>query len=219
MVDTLDDRLSSAVYEYNGMIFTTHTITPLGTDHTIIEYQVSDAATNTVLFTGTIGSSDLNHDYWQSSLAVSVNGELVIGYNRSGYDQNISVYAQAFDVGAGGAIHQIGNADLLVTSPTDDYHNGSTDGFAAVGRQRWGDYSQVTVDPNDPSQFWVIGEFAREPNDAANGHPGGTGGTRWGTWIADVEVAVPEPSTWAMMLLGVGLIGGAVRRRKSAIPA
>jgi PEP-CTERM motif len=28
--------------------------------------------------------------------------------------------------------------------------------------------------------------------------------------------AVPEPATWAMMLLGFGLVGGAMRRRKSA---
>jgi hypothetical protein len=31
-------------------------------------------------------------------------------------------------------------------------------------------------------------------------------------------VAVPEPSTWAMMLLGFGMVGVAVRRRKAAKP-
>ena len=215
MVDTLDDRLSSAVYEYNGMIFTTHTITPNGTDHTIIQYQVSDAATDAVLYTGTIGSKDLNHDYWQSSLAVNSKGEIVIGYNQSGSDENISVLAQAFEVNAKGGMYAIGGANLLVTSPTDDYHNGSLDGQPAVGRQRWGDYSQVTVDPNNPNDFWVIGEFAREPNDAQNGHPGGTGGTRWGTWISEITVAVPEPSTWAMMLLGFGMLGGMARKRRT----
>ncbi len=219
VVDTLDDRLSSAVYEYNGMIFTTHTITPLGTDHTIIQYQVSNASTDAVLFTGTIGANDLNHDYWQSSIAVSANGEVVIGYNQSGYDENISVLAQAFGVNSHGDLYALGGAKLLVTSPTNDYHNGSLDGQPATGRQRWGDYSQVTVDPNDPSTFWVIGEFGREPNDAANGHPGGTGGTRWGTWVSSLTVSVPEPSTWAMMLVGFGVIGAASRRRKALLAA
>lgn len=32
-------------------------------------------------------------------------------------------------------------------------------------------------------------------------------------WQSDVAAAVPEPSTWAMMLLGFGLIGGAMRAR------
>jgi hypothetical protein len=32
-----------------------------------------------------------------------------------------------------------------------------------------------------------------------------------------VGVAVPEPETWAMMIVGFGFIGGAIRRRKAAI--
>ncbi|WP_338502854.1 choice-of-anchor P family protein [Sphingomonas kaistensis] len=36
---------------------------------------------------------------------------------------------------------------------------------------------------------------------------------------AGVAAAVPEPSTWAMMLLGFGAIGFAMRRRRSSTPA
>lgn len=34
-----------------------------------------------------------------------------------------------------------------------------------------------------------------------------------------VEAVVPEPATWAMMILGFGLVGGAMRRRSAARPA
>jgi hypothetical protein len=34
--------------------------------------------------------------------------------------------------------------------------------------------------------------------------------------VINASGAVPEPATWAMMLLGFGLVGGAMRRRKSA---
>jgi len=34
--------------------------------------------------------------------------------------------------------------------------------------------------------------------------------------LSDVTGAVPEPATWAMMIGGFGLVGGAMRRRRSA---
>ena len=34
--------------------------------------------------------------------------------------------------------------------------------------------------------------------------------------ISPISGAVPEPSTWALMLLGFGVVGGAMRSRKSA---
>ena len=46
----------------------------------------------------------------------------------------------------------------------------------------------------------------------------GTGGTASSTWrIDDVTlqlVAVPEPSTWAMLAIGLVALGAAARRRK-----
>ena len=36
--------------------------------------------------------------------------------------------------------------------------------------------------------------------------------------ITQVAAGVPEPGTWAMMLLGFGAIGVALRRRKAALP-
>lgn len=42
----------------------------------------------------------------------------------------------------------------------------------------------------------------------------------FGASLDNVAVsAIPEPATWAMMLLGIGLIGGAMRRRTTVRPA
>jgi hypothetical protein len=222
VVDTLDQRISSSVWEVNGKIFAVYTSTPVGGDHTYVHAMVIDAATNTLLSEQDIG--DGVHDYYQGSIAVNAKGQVIIGYDRSGSDPSdgkITFAAREFHVRSDGSLFQLGDELVLKVSLVDDYHNGSVDGQVASGRQRWGDYSAVQVDPNDPTRFWAIGEFAREYNDAAGGHPGGTGGSRWSEWIAEIGVGtqVPEPSNWAMLIAGFGLLGGAMRRRRTVVAA
>jgi hypothetical protein len=130
--------------------------------------------------------------------------------------------AQAFDTAADGSLVPTSGEVLLQTSVVDDYHNGTVDGLVGTGRQRWGDYSQVSVDPTNPNNFYVIGEIALEYNDTAGGHPGGSGGSRWGTWVAELDTsvaAVPEASTYLMMAFGLAAVGFASRRRQGALNA
>jgi hypothetical protein len=47
--------------------------------------------------------------------------------------------------------------------------------------------------------------------DASRGNPGVVYGEFGGTF----SLPVPEPTTWAMMILGFGLMGGALRRRRN----
>ncbi len=220
VIDSLDARIGSAVYEANGKIYSVQTVSDDNTDTSKVRITVIDAATNTILSETDIG--DGVHDFFEGSLSVNSKGQVVVGYNRSGSgaDGKVSFFEQQFGTDASGNLYARGGAQLLQVSVVDDYHNGSIDGFVAAGRQRWGDYSQVTVDPTDPTKFWLIGEYAREYNDAAGGHIGGTGGSRWSTWISEINTgAVPEPASWALMLTGFGLIGGAMRRRHKAVVA
>ena len=211
VVDTSDDRTSSAVWEQGGKIYATQTITPTGTDHTSVRWTVVDAKTNKVIAEGYIGNNNDGFDYFQGTITVNRSGQVVIGYNRSGSTPGvgkITDLANAYNPdGLGGLT--LTQTLLLHVSPIDDYHNGSTQFSAPAGRQRWGDYAQVTVDPNNDQSFWVIGEYALGylPNPTASF-------SRWGTWISAINLAaIPEPGTWAMMLMGFGLVGGAMRRR------
>lgn len=219
VIDALDERVSSSVYQVNGRIYLVQTVDDVldGLDEARVRYTVLDANTFAILDEGNIGEA--GYDYYQGSIAVNEFGQVVIGYNRSGFDAatgKISFMARMFSTGVDGKLIATSDEILLKESLTDNYENGALNGGKAVGRQRWGDYSQVSVDPSNSSNFYLIGQFAREYNNAAGGHPGGTGGSRWGTWVA-VLSAVPEPQTWAMMVFGFGLIGYAMRRRRYSV--
>lgn len=216
IIDSFDDRISSSAFEVNGRIYSVHTVTNPGDTLTSVRWTILDSATNAVLGEGNI--RDATHDYYQGSLAVNALGQVVISYNRSGLDPadgRITLAARTFQTTAAGTLVASGGEIVLRVSDTDDYHNGSGFGQVAAGRQRWADYSSVTTDPTNIHNFWVTGTFAREYNNAAGGHPGGTGGSRWGTFIANLNVgSVPEPTTWAMLILGFGFVGAQARRKR-----
>ena len=221
-IDTLDDRISSSVFEVNGRIYAVQTVMEAGNDHTQVRYYVIDSATNAILDQGQIG--DNTFDYYQGSLAVNANGQVVISYNRSGgiatgTDGRISIFAQAFATKSNGTLVKRGDALLLKQSLTGGYLNGNTEASGTPGgRQRWGDYSSTTLDPTNQGLFWVIGQFAREANTPANGYPLGSGFSRWGTYIAALSyrelAGVPEPQSWIMMMFGFGLVGTMLRRKQ-----
>ncbi len=223
-IDTLDDRFSSNAWEINGKTYVVHTITPddgdgdASNDYSRVRVIVMDSTTKNVIQTLDIGEA--NADAYQGSIAVS-DQRAVISYNQSSYDPvtgKIGIYANTYRIKADGTIEQIGTPILVKQSLTAGYLNGNVEASGVpVGRQRWGDYSAVTLDPENDSIFWLIGQFANEPYEVARpGFPSPASGfSRWGQWVAAVAVnGVPEPQTWATMLIGFGVIGFAARRRR-----
>lgn len=53
------------------------------------------------------------------------------------------------------------------------------------GRNRWGDYSYTSLDPNDDMSLWTVQEYALPPASASD--------SRWGTWVA--KTLAPPPAT------------------------
>ena len=214
-LDSGDTRTSSSVYQQNGNIYFARTVTPTGTDHNAVRITVLKASDLSVLQELDIaGGGDF--DYFQPAFNVSSFGA-VLEYNRSGGRTTgaagaVSIYANAYTLDSNG---------LLVFDATHLLKQGDNTGYFidfGSGRNRWGDYAAVTIDPTDPSKFWVIGEYATTSPFASIGNDG------WGTWISEITFrsnapSVPEPTTWAQMLLGFGLLGGAIRRRRVTVRA
>ena len=199
VVDGLDDRFSGTIYQVGNKIYAANAInngnqgggTAPGSN--AVHWMVIDATTNAVLQEGLI--TDGARDLWQPSIAANANGDVVIGYNKAGVDLNISSFAAVGHTVAG--VLSFSSQVLLKTSPVNNY----TDGFGAA-TSRWGDYSATMVDPTDPNVFWTIQEVA-------------VNATKWGTQISAINVAVPEPQTYALMLAGLVAVGFMARRRAS----
>ena len=219
-VDTLSPRITANSVLFNGNVYSTATVqadAAIG-DFAAVRWTVVRASDGVQLSTGKIQQA--NYDFYEGAIAVNEFGEAVIGYNRSGNvltdgngdgkaDGNISFMARAYDV-SGSLLVQDGAEMMLRVSDTGDYHC-TTVPPAAPCRERWGDYAAVTIDPSNHHKFYAIGEYAA-PSAII---PGFTTTPRsiWHTYVAEIAM-VPEPSQYALMALGLGVVGFAARRRR-----
>jgi hypothetical protein len=99
---------------------------------------------------------------WMGSAAMDHGGNLAIGYNASGPNYFPSMHY----------------AGRLVSDPLNELTQGEAVLFAGLGievavpdylqRNRWGDYSTLTVDPTDDCTFWYTNEYinTNTPSDA-----------------------------------------------------
>jgi PEP-CTERM motif len=112
----------------------------------------------------------------------------------------------------------------LASCAADKYVNGTpqslacgTQGLAPFVDQNGVEYSYVNfgiVDPSDPGAGVVgfplfLGNIFAQAGQYVSGN-GGSGGQ--GTLTVSIAEA-PEPASWALMLVGFGFAGGAMRRR------
>jgi hypothetical protein len=82
--------------------------------------------------------------------------------------------------------------------------NLSTNG---LGFSSFAVYNEFFLGGNSSAPVFQTGTFnvSTNPNNSPD------------NFIVTVSNAVPEPATWAMMIAGFGLVGGAMRRRKVAV--
>jgi len=132
-------------------------------------YQLS-RATPTGAFTiaeqATWAGSDTTTHRWLGSVAMNHQGDLALGYSVSSTAVIPSIRYVA-------KLAAQSLATGLAQGETEIKTGGGVPQTSASGR--WGDYSQMTVDPVDDCTFWYTQEYYAT---------GGTGTSPWRTWIA-----------------------------------
>lgn len=179
-IDTGDTRFSGSVILQGGKIWGVQVL-DVGGRSAIRWYRIN-ASTNALEESGTISSA--TRDYYFPSIAVNASGDVVIGYSGS----SDSEYASSF-----ASVGKYNGASTTFATPTLLKAGVGNYNITFGGpSNRWGDYSQTTIDPNDPSHFWTIQEWASATNV-------------WSTEITEIIITpLPEPA--GLPLLAVGLL-------------
>jgi len=166
-LDSVDTRLMNAVYRGES-IWTAHSVAA-GVGTGVRWYELDETPTFSLAQSGTIDSP--SRSYWMPSVAVNANGDAIVGFSGS----NSTEFAGAYFSGrlAGDTPGQM-SAPVLFKAGTAS-HN-LIDQF---GRNRWGDYSLCTLDPEDEIKLWTIQEYVAATDI-------------WGTWIARLEFGPPD---------------------------
>ena len=185
-LDSLDDRLFAAAVHKNrttgaSSLWTAHNIevdssgagTVGGGRNGSRWYEITNlTATPTLNQAGTLfdpASSD-PLGFWVPSVAMSGQGHMALGSSRASVNNfaEIAVAGRLSTDAPGDTA-----APTLAQSSTTSYNIEATDG------QRWGDFSQVVVDPNDDMTMWTFQEYCNTTNS-------------WGVRV--LELVAPAPA-------------------------
>jgi hypothetical protein len=170
------------------------------------------------MVTDTSFSLNFNSSALTTALSFTLNGYASLD-GQNFYEDDFTlrlngtaIFTGTFNLGGGSNTFQAVTFSsvpgLTLGNPTN---NGLGVGFA--GGQETFDFSSLALSGGSNTL-----EFIYTSLDQASGHAGfqGLGDEGWGVQNVNVS-AVPEPSTWAMMILGFAGVGFMAYRRKSKL--
>ena len=190
-LDALDDRLFAAHIRKdkiagNSSLWTAHNIRvdasgvggSGGTRTASRWYEIRDLNSSPALYqSGTLFDGAVTNPqyFWIPSVAMSGQGHMVLSSSRAGTTH----YAEIISAGRL-------SSDALGTTQSFTLAQTSTTSYnvQSANPQRWGDYSQVVVDPNDDMTMWTFQEYCNSTNS-------------WGVRVIQLLAPLPVTPTTA----------------------
>jgi hypothetical protein len=168
-IDAGDARVIDAVYR-NGGVYYAQTVGLLSPVARTAAQWVQLNTSGGFVQGGRIDDPSGAHSYAYPSIAANAASDVLL---------NFGVFSGDAYASAAFALHAAGDAPSTMRQPvTLRAGEGVYDKTFGSGRNRWGDYSSVQVDPSDATSFWAIQEYAGTPVPS---DPVGFQ-SRWGTW-------------------------------------
>src|SRR5574337_567816 len=173
-LDALSDRLFAASIHTNAItgaktLWTAHNIevnssgvgTGGGGRNGARWYEIGNLTTTpTLVQSGTLFDSAASNPlgYWIPSVAMSGQGHMAIA-------SSVASAVSFAGIAASGRLRT--DALGTIQAPTLAQAGGGSYNRHSTSVQRWGDYSQVVVDPNDNQTMWTFQEYADAPDSSA----------------------------------------------------
>ena len=161
--------------------------------------------------------------------ANSITGGSAVVFGPVTSGQTITVWSSTDDLWSAGPPYRISDANGLTGVR---YANGSDDSGQPVGTQigdNYGTYTLFGLTAPFGSLVGRIGSSYQLLGANFSGAAWGSGNLELFYWdgysddnfgnISFKIAAVPEPSAWALLILGFGMVGGALRTRRKVRPA
>lgn len=186
-IHTGDFRLQSATI-LNGRLWTARTVAVNSAgaaspaDRTACEWFELDVsgATPSLVQVGRVFDTTPNDPtyYYYPAIMVNGQGHAVMGFSGS----RSTGYVGAYYTGrlAGDPLGTMGAPVLYKAGAAGYIQNDPS------GRNRWGDYSHTTLDPNDWMSLWTVQEYAEAKGSSVSGVT-----SRWGTRVARILAPAP----------------------------
>jgi autotransporter-associated beta strand protein len=184
-LDSLDDRIGGNAVRVGNNTFMVHGIGVSG--RAALRVTVLNATTNALVAEATL--SETSFDSYIGSIAANANGDVVVGYTRSGFVS--SGNATNRFPSAYASVGTLTGTTLTFGSPIE-LQAGLAE-YSGLGGEtnprRWGDYSATLLDPADPGIFWTTQEYS-----IAAGN--------WGTRVAELIPTVATEVRWRAAAAG-----------------
>ena len=161
------NRLNYRNFGSHQSMVVCHTIDAGGSRAGMRWYELRNTGSGWTMFQqGTYAPAD-GLERWMGSIAINSNGDICLGYSVS----SSSIFPEIRFTG-----RLSGDPAGVMTITEETIFAGSG---SQTGLSRWGDYTQMSVDPAEPEIFWYVNQY--QPF---------TGSFNWRTRVASIDFAL-----------------------------